>query len=433
MKTISYFLVATAICLSVFSCKKDKEKDPSEYSFAKETVDKGKTNLEDAGQKLITEMKGLENAEAGNVLQSLENCNSISDVLGSSASKTTPVFRTITAASTVTKGQNSLSYLSKLMKADVTADPNTFQEVYDKYKGIYTWDSSKEVWGKTVSAEFKFIFPSKKGGTTNDATLVITYTGKTGLTPLDNYKGDLPATFNASIIVNTKKVFEIDFKASYNGDGLPTSVNYFIALYPYKYEIIWNYSSSNIELRYHLTNGTTNILDCFGGIGGNFALNNVTSATNPEQVFTNGNAYFQVFNIKLAGNIDFKSLAAAETKINESGVNDFKADTAYAAEINKYIALNLVYADSKQKIASVEAYPIKNTYTYTAWENGKYVVKEKSESDISIRLIFGDSTKGDLESYFSKGFSDLVNDLNTFIVELNTDYDLGIDPVEYKK
>ena len=430
MKTISNLLFATVICLAVFSCKKDKEneKDPSEYPFAKETVDEGKTKMEDAGQQLIVEMKAMEKADAGGALQAFADFYSTNDPFGSSTTKSIPVFRTISAVSAFSTSQNNLSYLSKLMKSDVAEDTSLLQ-FFNKYKGVYTWNLTTSVWVKTVSTEFKFIFPSIKGGTTNDASLVITYTGITALLPLGEYKGDLPTAFNASIIVKEKKVFEIDFKASYNTEGFPTSVNYFIALYPFKYEISWAYSSSSIELRYHLTNDSKNILDCFGGISGNFSKDNITTDSDPDKVFFSGNAYFQVFNIKLAGNIDFKNLYLAQKKIYVNGVNEFKADTAFVKEINNYVALNLVYADSKQKIASAEAYPIKKTRNYTYWVNNQPVTKEELSSDISMKFIFGDNSKSDMETYFNKGFTELINDLNTFIVELNNDYDLGIKNV----
>lgn len=381
------FLLITAICLLVFSCKKDEEKSPADFPFSKENVNEDKAKLEDAGQQMITEMKAMNNSESNPVLESFVDCNSLDDPFETSVSKSAPVFRTINATASVTANRNTIEYLTKMMKSDITEDPSTFQEMFDKYKGVYTWNATSKVWVKTASAEFKFLFPSTKGGTTANAALVITYTGKTGYTLLDNYSGDYPTALNAAITVGAKKVFEIDFKATYTAEGIPAAVNYFVALYPYKYEISWKYSASSLSLRYHLTNGSKNIIDCFGSVGGNFTKANVTTAmdsddSEPTDVFSSGNAYFQVFNVKLAGTIDFKGLYQAEQKI----VGDnYQAETKRAEEINKYVNLDLVFADSKQKIASVVAYPAKDIYQWYDWNN---TLHTEEDYYIDMKLVF---------------------------------------------
>jgi hypothetical protein len=185
-------------------------------------------------------------------------------------------------------------------------------------------------------------------------------------------------------------------------------------------------------LRYHLTNGTKNIIDCFGGIGGNFSKSNIENKDNEiDDVFYTGNAYFQVFNIKLAGDIDFKKLYGATDSIKNLDLNKFESDTALVKEINKYINLNLIYADSKQEIATVEAYPVKRTESYYDYFSEQYY--DKVSSDIDIKFVFTDGTKADLETYFNTGFGGLINDLNAFIVELNNDYELKIDPIDYEE
>lgn len=434
MKAIKGLLLIGLVSLGVISCKKDEEKNPSDYAFSKETVSANKTKLEDAGQQMITEMKGMENAEAGPVLESFDEFTSTNDPFGSSLTKSAPVFRTLSAASSFTSAKNSFSYLTQIMKADALEDPSTLQEVYDQHKGVYTWNSTSQVWDKTTSSELKFLFPSTKEGKSNDASMVITYTGKTGTTILSNYNGDLPATFNTSVSVGSKKVAEVDLKASYNNDGIPTSVNYYIALFPYKYEVTWTYSSSSLSLRYHLTNDNKNIMDCFGKLNGNFSSDNIKNVNNdrdsdPTDLVSNGNSYFQVFNIKLAGDIDYKGLSAAEQKIESQNLDELASYTALAAEINKYMNLDLVFADSKQKIASVQAYPVMKTEEYYDWYGNKHT-NEKAE--IEMKLIFSENeSPTSLETYFNTGFQDFINDLNSFIVELNNDYELGIDPVEY--
>lgn len=427
MKTLDALkVVFLASVLIVSSCKKDKdEAQPSDYPFAQETVSQGKANLEDAGQSLITEMKAMQNVEAGDALEAFADFSSTSSPFGTSL-KSAPVFRTMGTASTIVSGNNDFSALMKSIKADITED-TTFTQIYNKYKATYTWNLTTKTWVKTASADFKFIFPSKKDGSTNDATLTITYTGKTGLSLFNNYSGDLPETFNASIVVASKKVFEINFSASYNSDSYPTSVSYFIALYPFKYEISWSYSTSNITVRYQLTNGSKNIFDCYGSTNGNFSKQNMDNSESYD-VINDANAYYQVFNIKLAGYVNYKGLFEAEQKAYENG-EGIEVDKAYINDMNNYIKLDLVYADSKQKIASAEIYPAPYTEEYYDWSNQEYVTEEGVEPE--VRFIFADNSKGDMESYFKTGFSALVNDLNSFIIELNNDYDLTMGQVDY--
>jgi hypothetical protein len=316
---------------------------------------------------------------------------------------------------------------------DIQED-TAFSQIYNKYKATYTWDSQNQVWIKTESSDFKFIFPSEVNGTLNDATLTITYKGKTGLYPVDDYNGDLPESFNASIVVNTKTVFEIDLQASYNEDGVPETVNYFVALYPYKYAINITCASSGLTLRYSLTNDNREIINIYGRVEGNFSksnINNMISNENaePDDMIYGGNALFQVFNIELDGNIDFQKLYNAKKAIDDKDITAIEADSAFAKELNTYMKLDLIYTNSRKKIATSEAYPIKTTHFYYDYLGNKHT---KVDSEIGMRFIFKDGSKADMESYFNAGFGDLVNNLNEFIIDLNYDYKLGIDPIEYE-
>ncbi len=435
MNSFKGLLLAIIICFAGFSCKKDTptpEQKPSDYAFAKETVDEGKTNLESTGQQLVDEMQAMNKVEAAPVLESLSSLFSQPDEAVVTF-KASPFMRTILAAANLSNGKANLNAVTKSMKLDIDED-TTFLQVYNSMKGVYTWNNISADWVKTAGNDITFLFPSTKGGTVNNATLKITYTGIAGLQLVDGYSGDLPSTINATITVGSKKVFEINFNAAYNNDGVPSAVNYFIALYPFKYEISWTYSASTIELRYQLTNGAKNIMDCYGSVGGNFSKENIDKVdadkeSEPTDVFSNGNAYFQLFDVKLAGSIDFLNLYNAQKNIDID--DEFKADTALVKELNKYVAIDLVYVSKQQKIAQVEFYPIKKVETYYGWNSkGEFGLITKTSSDIDIHFIFADGSKGDMESYFSKGFEDLVNDLNAFIVELNNDYKLSIKSID---
>ena len=53
--------------------------------------------------------------------------------------------------------------------------------------------------------------------------------------------------------------------------------------------------------------------------------------------------------------------------------------------------------------------------------------------DIDFRLVFGDDSRIDLETYFEEGFNDFIDEVNTLIGELNSDYEWDVEPIEYDK
>ena len=48
-----------------------------------------------------------------------------------------------------------------------------------------------------------------------------------------------------------------------------------------------------------------------------------------------------------------------------------------------------------------------------------------------MRLVFGDESLVDLETYFETGWDDFIDELNVMISELNAEYDLYLDPIDY--
>ena len=112
----------------------------------------------------------------------------------------------------------------------------------------------------------------------------------------------------------------------------------------------------------------------------------------------------------------------SNTEVADSTINKQEV-----AAMNQYIALVLMYADTKQKIAQAEFYPIVETETYS-YGNEVYTYYYY---DSDIRFIFTDGSKGSLESYFGNGFKDVITDFNTLLVKLNNNFGLGAGQVTY--
>jgi hypothetical protein len=400
MKTLKNLLFAASVCLAIVSCSKtEDETNPSEFPFAEESVDQGKTNISAAGQEVLYHLAALDTVDAMVVIQSLENCLSKNNPFSTAVSNV-PVFSTISAVANIGADKNSFSYLTKAMQTDIVKD-TTLSQLYKKYIGIYTWNATTSKWVKTASStNFQFIFPSKKGNKTNGSTLSFTYTGKSGFS-YNNYNGDLPTAFNISIETNKAKVFEMDFKASYNSDFLPTSVNYFVSLTPFKFDLSYDYSSSNISTRAKFSNASKTIIEFYFTTSGQYGMDDIDKADKVYDVVNNASAYFQVLNIKLAGDLNVDKAVKINDSINHFTSLQLKNNAnRLAKELNDCVNLNLVYADSKEKIASLEIYSEIN--------------QDNSNVEFKYRFIFSDGSKGDLEDYFGTGFRDLMESASKF-------------------
>jgi hypothetical protein len=378
---------------------------------------------------MVTEMTKFESVDGIKVVAEFGKKLDADDP--TSTLKSSPLLAPITKSNKLT-GKDMFGYLRAGLGE--SAD-TTLQMQFDRYKGIYTWNNTTHVWVKTASTEkVEFDFPSTSTGTTNNAKIVITYKGIKGISIIDNYKGDMPANFNASLFVNDSKIAEYDLTCAYNTDGTPSSIVYFAALYPFKFQVSLTYNATSASIKYSFTDDSKIIVECYAGVNGKLdktSIENVQNNTslNATDIVNNANAYFQVLNIKLAGQINYKGWYDAAMLIDGNlRYTAAQRDSAGAVAINKNMALVLVYADTKQKIAQAEAYSSTRDYTYYDYYGTPYTSKE---SYIDVRFIFADKSKGNLEDYFSTGFQNLVNDINTLIVKLNGDFNGNMQPLEY--
>lgn len=407
-KTFNLLLICTLIVLSIYSCKKkeDAPVDLATLPFTQETVSESKTNLATTGTQLVDETQKMSNSAGVEAINSFSNLN-----ISSPSLKSASIFQplnTIATSGDITAIVNSLSA--------VTEDPTTLQQTFDQLKGIHTWNNNK--WVITASSTvLQFIFPSKKGGLINDAQLTVTYVGVIPKKAISTYTGDLPKSFNITLTVASAKVAEYNVEATYSDDGIPATFSSFIAVTPFKIGVEWTYSTANISAKYYFTDADKTIIEFGENTAGNFNSNYLDGSSIPENVVDNANAYFQVLNIKLAGQLDYKSIVA-DKKALPLIMTDSMRNWSAADMYNKHALLVLIYADSKQKIAQAEAYAVKTTSTYY-FGSTQY----KYENwNTELRFIFPDKTKGDIKAYFETGFSDLQKSFDKLVTDLQTKF-----------
>jgi hypothetical protein len=142
--------------------------------------------------------------------------------------------------------------------------------------------------------------------------------------------------------------------------------------------------------------------------------------TDFEEIMHSANADFQLFNIAIRGDIDIKNLVD-QLKIidDDENLDEETANESYADKINQYLNLRLVNVLNNEIMAKAEAYVVHETeYGY-------------EDIYVDFRLTFSDGSPIDFETYFNKGFDSFVRELNSLIDDINSDYDLGLDPVDY--
>ena len=81
-----------------------------------------------------------------------------------------------------------------------------------------------------------------------------------------------------------------------------------------------------------------------------------------EEILHSANAYFQLFNIELRGDIDVKGLVdqirIIDDEYSNNTIDSETSDSLYAGEINKYMNLRLVNLTNNEIMAKTEAYVV---------------------------------------------------------------------------
>lgn len=440
-KKLIFALIIGAGLIYFTSCKDDDNSGSDlEVPFSEnQDVEADKAKLEDNLQLAVAELDNFKDE------QGIEAVNSFADIVSSAD----PISSKKKSASDNMVLSTVKSLRASLVQPDprnillslksVSFEPQSIKEVWDSIKGIYTWNLTTKSWDYTTDAtKVQFKFPSKKDGTSNNADFTISsYKGVIVSSPIPDYTGDLPTEVKASLKVDNVEYFAFNFNASYNTNGIPTSVNISVAFRNFVFAFDFINTTSDISVNYKFTNGSKIIFDIGSAVKGNFSRDNIENAENVEEVLYNANAHFQLFNVKIAGMMDVVKIRQAEDNIYPDDYTPnfdyINADSLMAIEINKNAKLIAFFTDTKQKIADVKAYMTRKNYSYSYWDyvQNKQVTVTEVDSYIDFRLVFADGSPASAENYFGEGFANLVTDINNLLVELNTKFGSNFEPITY--
>jgi len=439
MKIRYFCFTALMMLIAISSCKNDDE--GGDDKFSEKTVEENKAVVEESAISMVNTMNDVKDLETVDVAVNLGNILDTSDPFKSATTKRSKINTVIHAIAGIKTGENDLHTLFEALKVsgELKEDPETLQEIWDELVGTYSWNPGIEDWDFEAGGDkVIFEFPSVEGSSTNDAVFTVYNYNSVLLTsnPLDEeYDGDFPISLNADLMLGTTELITFVFTAQYNNDGIPTMVAADLTIETFAFEIDITNTDTKVSANYKFTQSGNTIMDMGGTADGLFTQENIDNNTVTqsdyydeweevefEEVLRSASAHFQLFNIEILGDIDVKGLVDKINIIYEDDNNQNfdwdAADEAAVVEVNKYVDLRVINVAANEKIAEAEA----------------YVVYEEDEwTYIDFRLVFGDDSRIDLDTYFEEGFNDFIDEVNTLIAELNGDYEWDIEPIEYDK
>ncbi len=250
---------------------------------------------------------------------------------------------------------------------------------------------------------------------------------------------------------NGNTVASFNFTAAYSTSGLPTNVNATLSVDEFSFVLTMThnpYTKASITSSFKRNNNI--LVEVHAEAKGDWSNENIENNTvthydtiyiwdwdpelgwyetdeidwidewtevEAEEIINSANAHLIIMNMKIAGMVNIKALADIIKETEEDDEVTEEETQQVVEAINTHAALVVVYKDTNEKIADLEAYKV-----YDVDEDEYYV---------EFRFIFADGSKVDAETYFEEGFDDLIDALNDFITELNEDYDAELEPIEY--
>ncbi len=463
MKKLLYSaVIATLVIFS--SCDKNDSGDDNTFSVL--TDEQNKENIEESGQELLTEMQILENEPAIETNAALVSFLDRSDPFEEEGQmiilQKTIAFSSVYASSEIEK--QGTDGLMKSMLINPTEEPETIQEVYDDIVGVYSWNSTLIDWDYVKTGDkIVFEFPATENGTTNNASYTVSYSGYTGTNPIEDYDGDLPQNVIAELAVDNTTISKLTVDATYDSNGYPNSISTDFSIGQFVISASISNNNTSASTKFSFTHADKILLKLELSAKGNWTETNIENNTkyykelynngnweyieitkeeydsnfedytyeevDVHKVVEQGNASFQLLNLKIVGDINTRDFGEKVIEIEDLYKDQEELEVnAIAEAMNEYINLSLRYADNNHIIAMVEAYPVSKEDTYTNWVYNEvtqtYDTYEVTETyyDIELRFVFADGSPVDFETYFGDDLEDLFTDLEEYLDELDTTY-----------
>ncbi len=416
--------------LFIASCSKDDDATsiipaveiPTD--FDSRTPAQHKTQLEDNGIAMVNNLTEMQNTPAVQTTASFNYFLAEADLPENGRGlANNKAVKMLALLGQLGIGKANASDVLKGFRTNEEEEPGTPQEVFDDYKGTYTYNTTTDTWAYTANADkILFKFPSTEAGTVNNAEFAIYgYTSQQVNNVDAEYEGDVPTGLKADLSVGGTKQMEYNFAASYKTNGEPTSVTTSLTLGAFKFAFNALNNTSEVAVDYSLTENSTNIISFGAGASGDFSSGSLADENGGANAINDGTAYFQIMNVKFAGNVQIASLADA--------LENATTVPQEAAAFNSNLTLVVFYADTKTKIADSEFYVTTRTEEYqSCWWNEDTqtydceTMQGEPEDVVDVRLVFNDGSKSDLETYTDIGFEDVEEAFDDFATAVEEDF-----------
>ena len=260
MKKHIYWMVAIAIVLasSLTGCRKNDDKPDDnllDLPYSQLTPAQQRAKLEQESINFLNEIRGLSNSSA---IKAMQNLAELLD-------RSTPDI------------------------PEPIREVSDWKEIFDltDVVGIFTWNNSQERWIQSNSPnnDLRFIFPATKGGTTGNATLIVTVRNS-GLTVTETWCSwdewdhqtqswvcvqerervyNLPNSATAILNIDNREAARITYGAEFvGGNEIPRTVTYRMTTND-GYELFWLADRGKEEVALmRVTRNDNNLLEARG-------------------------------------------------------------------------------------------------------------------------------------------------------------------------
>ncbi len=429
----------TALML-VFACKKDDEKDPFEASYTTETVQESKANVEQNAVDLVDQLDALSSAKG---IQVMMNLADLQPVNTEKSTLKSPVLKPLSLISSL-GDRNQITNVFKNMQEAGTvmeSDPVAISAVFDSLAGKYIYNfETGEFDMSELDGQIVFEFPGLENDQTNTAIITVDNFSVADISdPGENWPSglanELPTGIRIGLKYNNVSVAGVSLSAAYKSDGMPTKVNVELFVDDFTLSMTATHSPyTSASYKNTLKFKSEILFETYIAAEGDWSEDNIdnsiedtdeNSEIHIEEIIKKANAHIILMNLQVVGRVNMKTLGDTIWAIDERRelISEEEEAQAIVDAINANAELIVIYRDSNKKIAEAEAFVESKVNDY----NGE------TEYYPAMRFVYADGSKVSVEMYVKEEMDSFFTSLNQFIDDLNAEYGLNIDPVDFEE
>jgi len=411
-KIFSVVMMATLMCLFLFSCKETNE---LEAEYADYTVEENKQNIEDEGIEVLGKMDAMKDLSFVYAIQDIYSLLDLSedqsDVYGDVAALIKPLV----------KADEQLMGVASLRSTNIAFD--SLSNLFEYYGGVYTYNFDENTFVRVPSTtEITFNFPIGNSTTNNGILTLDNYTYQYATN--EDFEGtELPKSLDLNLYDGSTNLLKFEMNVSYNSDNLPSTETTELTFKEgYSFVQTLNYVQTDVSWDFSFAYNTYAFFKGGFDLNGTFAydsLANLDYYNDATPLLNVANAYIQAGNLKAVGQLNYKSLIDGMEAFNEGDHAYTKATYDSLCTIyNNGIKAVILYADSKEAIAKLSF--------YTTEETDQYVDETDTYFEMNVNFVFSDGSALD-GSFFDEGFDELETAFNAFIEDMEENYGFSFE------